>query len=221
MITQATVNSALRLLGFNWMGGRIYVPDLDQESGYRKLDHKDPWLDEPMTVETPQWHFFATDANHYYCSAVLVEAVFPLGPVKVRKDKVETIQVDPEALGEGRYLNRINRELIRDLDILSAPVERSGIVASGQLVGIQKFGIYVVALTESEALRNLPRWIGLLGVQCFQQGYNHGLADHILKSGTAGMMKDLQRLGEEIGKQKNDPNSQLNKQVDELFPSNG
>lgn len=218
MESQASVNNALRNLGFNWMGGKIYVPDGLQPSGFRKLEHNDPWLDEHLNIESEQWYFFALDKKYYYCCALNPFGAFPVMPVRMMKSQIETVQVEPEALGEGEHLNRVNRTLIKDQDILTAPVNKTpfNIQQRGHVVGIQKFGVYAIGKDESAALRDLPRWVGMLGTHCFRSGFNDALARHLLDSGTKWIMDDLQNLGKTMKRQMDDPDSEINKAIEQI-----
>jgi len=218
--TKATINLSLRNLGFNWMGGSIYKTDHEQPSGFKKLDHNDPWLDGHLNVESEQWHAFAIDKKYYYCFALNSAGAFPALPSRVRKGQVETIQVEPSALGEGPNLNRVNRQLVKDLDILTAPLDKCiwGVQRSGHLVGVQKFGVYVIGKDESHALRELPRWLGILGIRCFQLGYNIALADHIYVTGTKWIVDDLQEQAAQLKIAREDPNSELNQFINNNFP---
>lgn len=217
---KVTINSTLRLMGFNWFGGKIFLPDVTKPTGYRLFSSNDPWLEEALYIESPQWHFFATDDTFFYCMAAYEHCSFPAGPARCSKNRFEIVQIDPESLN-GPFTTPIHKNLISGLDILSAPVEDiAGMGFSGHLVGVKEFGVYVVGMTESTALQNLPKWLGLFGQQCLRGLYNDGLCDRLLNSATTTMMGSLKRLGDQLGEEIQNPTSQLNKKIDELFPPN-
>lgn len=221
--TMPTIKGVLSGLGFNWMGGKIYIPTHADESGFEEWKYGDPRLQAALDPEAETWHFHATDSEYFFCSCLVADDLRPPWTVcKVKLADLEIIQINPESLGEGPFLTPLHKQLLTNQDIWVGQISQNlfshlGFLGNMHLAGLKEYGVFVLGKSESAALRILPKWVGLLGAAALQRGYNQNLARFVIGSGSTSILDKLKEEASQIKQEADDPESRLNEQLDQMF----
>jgi len=186
-----TINELLSHSEFNLMGGKIYLPDVTQESGFEQLSFKDSRLDEPIDVTSELCHFFAVDPTNFYCFGIMEGLRLPVS-IFVPKENLEVVQINVDTLNT----NWARKEFLRDQDILIGDWPLGKMAPSLGLkifAGLKHFGIYCVARNESSAFNLLTEQLAVYASHAFHHYRKNPLADHWIKCGSAAMLGSLER----------------------------
>jgi len=179
-----TIETSLNEDGFNWKQGKIYLPD--GRGGFEQLPPDDRRLRQHWHEDNTylQW-FFALDDRFHYSVCIAVLGLLPPKkiPIKLARESIEFVQVNPDTLV---YTSQAIREVLRERDIMVGRYEKNGTTL--HVAGVREYGLYCASLSEDFALRALAT---VMYAQLRTLDCSCALFDDAVKASSNKMMEEL------------------------------